>query len=136
MEQQEILREHLEDHATAYIDPRTTLLSGSYENIREILEEDLDDRTIDVFAMIARLSNYGERRVIGSEIFTNENLEGIGDTVIANALTTLSGLNLIDVHLGNGEALSAPAAYEFFQRMPVTPAFWNVGLPEVIRLFP
>jgi hypothetical protein len=128
MAQSSILREHLTDHAEGYIDPKVHLLSGSYENIREILEENLSNLSIDVFALVARLSNYGAHRVSGSVIMTDASMAHLDPQVLLNSLTELAGLAIIDVRLGDGDILSAPAAYRFFETTPVGPGEWNVGV--------
>ena len=128
MREHTLLREHVEDHAEAYIDPRSHLLSGSYDNIREILEENLSNLSIDVFALVARLSGYGAHRVSGSVVMTDSSMAHIDPQVLLNSLTELAGLAIIDVRLGDGDTLSAPAAYKLFETMPVGPGEWNVGV--------
>jgi hypothetical protein len=128
MREHTLLREHVEDHADAYIDPRTTLLRGSYDTIREILEENLSNLSIDVFALVARLSGYGAHRVSGSVIMSDKSMAHIDPQVLLNSLTELAGLAIIDVRLGESDVLSAPAAFHFFETTPVGPGEWNVGV--------
>ena len=129
MREDTILREHLVDHVVQFNDPHTTLLRGSYESIREILEEDLDNRTIDVFALVTRLSDYGERHVNGSELYSNDVLTQLDRPALNHALEELAGRALVEIFLGTGPPLSCHAAIEFFRTMPVAPTYWELGLP-------